>query len=437
MNIIYMHSHDTGRFISPYGHRLPTPNLHQLAKEGILFRNAFSAAPTCSPSRAALLTGMAPHSNGMLGLAHRGFRMDSYEHHLVQYLKRFGYTTVLSGIQHEAGDMSDIGYDIHLGELLDSHGAPGPESDKSNAREAADYILREHDRPYFLSFGMFSTHRPYPRGTDSVETSATPPPLFPNVPEIRQDFSDFIASVSEMDECIGIVLNALRKSGREDQTLVIYTTDHGIAFPNMKCTLFDTGIGVSLIFKGPDGMMASRHMVSDALVSQIDVFPTVCDILNIPQPDWVQGQSLYRLFTGDATQVRDALFAEVTYHAAYEPMRCVRTRRHKLIRRYTDRVIPANIDDSPTKTFLFDNGFSNWPVVEEALYDLYLDPAERSNVKDRKEYRDVFLMLSSRLDQWMKDTDDPLLQGRVPKPDGALVNADSCFSPNDELYETL
>ena len=79
----------------------------------------------------------------------------------------------------------------------------------------------------------------------------------------------------------------------------------------------------------------------------------------------------------------------------------------------------------------------NWPVVEEALYDLYLDPTERLDVKDGKEYRDIFLTLSSRLDQWMKDTDDPLLQGRVPKPDGALVNSDSCFSPNDELYEPL
>src|SRR5512142_997240 len=85
-NILYIHSHDTGRYTQPYGHAVPTPNIQRLAEEGMLFRQAYCAAPTCSPSRAALLTGQSPHNNGMLGLAHRGFALYDYGHHIVHTL---------------------------------------------------------------------------------------------------------------------------------------------------------------------------------------------------------------------------------------------------------------------------------------------------------------------------------------------------------------
>ncbi|MCB0172753.1 MAG: sulfatase-like hydrolase/transferase, partial [Anaerolineae bacterium] len=110
-NILYLHSHDTGRYIQPYGHAVPTPHLQQLAEEGVLFRRAFSAAPTCSPSRACLLTGQSAHSNGMLGLAHRGFTLNDYHQHLVHTLRRAGYYSALVGIQHIAADTAAIGYD--------------------------------------------------------------------------------------------------------------------------------------------------------------------------------------------------------------------------------------------------------------------------------------------------------------------------------------
>src|SRR4051812_5300920 len=110
-NIIYLHSHDTGRYIQPYGHAVPTPNLAKLAGTGVLFRNAFDAAPTCSPARASLLTGHCPHSNGMLGLAHRGFVLNDYKQHLAHTLRPRGYQSTLIGIQHIAMDPATIGYD--------------------------------------------------------------------------------------------------------------------------------------------------------------------------------------------------------------------------------------------------------------------------------------------------------------------------------------
>ena len=110
-NIIYLHSHDSGRYLQPFGHAVPTPNLQRLAGEGVLFRRAFSAAPTCSPSRAALLTGQCPHRNGMLGLAHRGFRLNDYNKHIVHTLRPAGYRSVLAGLQHIAVDPKTIGFD--------------------------------------------------------------------------------------------------------------------------------------------------------------------------------------------------------------------------------------------------------------------------------------------------------------------------------------
>src|SRR3954470_21580798 len=112
-NILYLHSHDTGRAIQPYGAPVATPRLQQLAEQGVLFRQAFCAAPTCSPSRAALLTGQSPHTAGMLGLAHRGFALHDYGQHLVHTLRTVGYISTLVGMQHVAKDPRQIGYD-HL-----------------------------------------------------------------------------------------------------------------------------------------------------------------------------------------------------------------------------------------------------------------------------------------------------------------------------------
>ena len=113
-NVLYLHSHDTGRYVQPYGHAIPTPNIQWLADQGVMFRNAFCAAPSCSGSRAALLTGEYCHTNGMMGLAHRGFSLYDYDHQLVRTLSAAGYHTELIGEQHISADPNMLGYDICL-----------------------------------------------------------------------------------------------------------------------------------------------------------------------------------------------------------------------------------------------------------------------------------------------------------------------------------
>ena len=119
-NILYLHSHDTGRYVQPYGHPVPTPNIQRLADQGLLFRQAFCGAPTCSGSRAVLLTGQWAHVNGMIGLAHRGFRLHDYRHHLVHTLRGAGYWSGLVGEQHLSVEPEVLGYDA-VGEVDSTH----------------------------------------------------------------------------------------------------------------------------------------------------------------------------------------------------------------------------------------------------------------------------------------------------------------------------
>ena len=216
-------------------------------------------------------------------------------------------------------------------------------------------------------------------------------------------------------------------------TLVICTTDHGIAFPGAKATLTDRGIGVMLILRGPGGFAGGK--ASDALVSHIDLFPTVCDVLGIDQPDWLQGRSLMPIVTGVEEEVRDAIFAEGTYHAAYEPQRAIRTPRWKLVRRFGDRRLPVlpNIDDSPSKQVWLDHGYAEREQAPLQLYDLVFDPNEACNVADRPEHAPVVEHLSTRLERWMRGTGDPLLDGPVAPPPGAEANDPGQRSAGDPV----
>src|SRR5690242_20445827 len=151
LNILYIHSHDTGRYVQPYGHAVPTPRIQQLAEEGVLFRQAFCAAPTCSASRASLLTGQYPHSNGLLGLAHRGFSLNDYQQHMVNTLSQRGYYSVLIGEQHISKEPAIIGYDQVV--KIESSSA------EIVAPIARNFLLNAPPEPFFLSVGFAETHR--------------------------------------------------------------------------------------------------------------------------------------------------------------------------------------------------------------------------------------------------------------------------------------
>ena len=426
-NILYIHSHDTGRYVQPYGHAVPTPNIQRLAEGGVLFRQAFCANPTCSPSRASLLTGKWAHSCGMLGLVNRGFSMSDYSQHIVHTLRDgAGYHSVLGGLQHVAKDPAQIGYD----RILD-----GERSPEKVVSRTVDFLKEAPSQPFFLDVGFFVTHREFPEpGPDEDPRYCLPPAPIPDTPENRYDMAAYKASARILDNSIGAVLDALDENGLAENTLVICTTDHGLAFPGMKCNLTDHGIGVMLIMRGPSGFTGGK--VCDAMVSHIDVLPTICDLLNIAASEGVQGSSMMPLICGEVDTIHDEIFAEVNYHAAYEPQRAVRTQRWKYIRRYSDRQKPVlpNCDGSPTKDVWMEHGWQDRYVAPEQLYDLIFDPNETHNLISDSAVTPVLEDMRHRLDRWMDETEDPLLQGPVPPDPGAQLNDPASISPPYALY---
>ena len=426
-NILYIHSHDTGRVVQPYGFQVPTPNIQMLADQGVLFRQAFCNAPTCSGSRASLLTGLYCHNNGMEGLAHRGWELRDYGQHWVHALRRGGYHSILVGEQHISKDPAVIGYD----EVIKV------ESNKAERRRAADdrgAARGQRDRQTVVHVGRLLRDPPRLLRADlgprhallaaARRTSPTCPRRAATWPSSRPACARSTRGSAP--------------SSTPSTTCAWSTTPWSSAPPTTaspsparKATLTDRGTGVMLIMRGPGAFAGGK--VIDQPVTHLDVYPTLCEVAGVDPPDWLQGESLIPLLRGEVDVVHEATFAEMTYHAAYEPQRSVRTERWKYIRRFDDFPGPvlANCDDSASKQIWLEAGWGERTVPREQLYDLVLDPAEMDNLAADPACAEALAEMRGRLDDWMRETDDPLLDGPVAPPVGAEVNEQWQVSPDE------
>jgi arylsulfatase A-like enzyme len=176
--------------------------------------------------------------------------------------------------------------------------------------------------------------------------------------------------------------------------------------------------------------------VSDALVSQVDLFPTICELAGVDTPGFAQGCTMLPMMRGEADSIREAVFTELTYHAAYDPQRAIRTGRWKYVRHFDDfptAVLP-NIDDGPSKQTFVEAGWGDLPVPREELYDLILDPHEGRNLAADDAFESVRSNLAAQLEQHMRDTDDPLLDGPVRAPAGVRLNRQDQVSADEPTY---
>jgi arylsulfatase A-like enzyme len=362
----------------------------------------------------------------MLGLAHRGFQMTDYKRHIVHTLKAAGYETILAGLQHVAPRPEMIGYD----EILSPKGQAGA---ARVAPVAVEFLNKTHTHPFFLDIGFFETHREYPEPTAADDERYTLPPApILDTPQTRKDTAAYHASARVLDHGVGLVLEAVERNGLAGNTLVISTTDHGVAFPLMKCNLEDFGWGVSLMMRGPGGFTGGK--VCDAMISHLDLFPTICEMTGIAKPAWLEGKSVLPVIRGEAKEINEEVFAEVTFHAAYEPKRAVRTQRYKYIRRYGNKHTPVlpNCDDGFSKDVWLEYGWKNMILPQESLFDLVFDPGEHNNLAADPASKTVLTEMRQRLDRWMKATNDPLLNGPVPAPHGSQVNDPDGVSPKEK-----
>ncbi len=417
-NIIYFHTHDTGRYISPYGYGVPTPNYLRLAESGLTFKDMHCVAPTCSPSRAGLLTGQYPHQCGMISLAHRGAELNDLNKHLIHTLQPAGYHTALIGFHHEIDwpKYADLGYHEAV---LPGCGA----SAEHIGPAAADFLDRQSqkpDQPFFVSVGITQTHRPFPVDVPSDEARYLRPPApFPDTDVFRQDMAGYVALVKRVDVALGLILDKLEATGQRENTLIICTTDHGVAFPSMKNNLTDHGTGVLFILSGPG---VPRGQVTDALTTQLDVFPTICDVAGIAKPDWLEGCSLQPVLNGEADQLHEAIFTESNYHGySYHPFRCIRTSRWAYIEGFEDNewtTFPRS-DASPSDVAWTAAGWGGELAPKVRLFDRMFDPHEVHNLAGDSAHQAIVAELKARLYQHLDATADPIRQAPIPAPKGA------------------
>ena len=423
-NILLLHCHDLGRFLGSYGvDTVSTPHLDALADESALFEQAFATAPHCSPARASLFTGTYPQNNGVLGLTHDPFGWDLKEPsiHIAHRLKSVGYRTELVGVQHESRVLPD---DVVAARLGFDQVRTGGARDVVVSR-AADALQRmaAGTRPFYLQVGFTEPHRvPSPHDRPGVmgflADGVTPdasrghniPPHLLDDSGSREEIAELQGAVKHMDEGVGRILAELEALGLHDTTAVLFTTDHGLALPRAKCTLYDAGLEVALMLRLPGNPAWPGKRIED-IVSHVDVLPTLLDVSGLQQPEDLPGSSL-RAAVERGESVREHCFSQLTFHTYYDPKRSVRTTTHKLIVNFSNA--PRAMD--PTQSWVHrslpvDLGgptIGTSPALE--LYDLASDPAELDNVAENPAHAHTLRELSAALFAWMQDTDDPLLE---------------------------
>lgn len=431
-NILFILADDWSYpYASIYGDRtIKTPNLDKLAQHGTVFTNAYCASPSCTPSRAAMLTGRYPHNLG------EGVNLcGKLEHSIptyVQILQKEGYSVAFDRKGWAPGDFRKMGY------------TQNPAGDSARFEPFIDKLPK--GKPFFFWFGTNDPHRPFDPG-DGKKSGIDPqkihlPAFLPDVPEIRGDVADYLSEVERFDREIGELLATLKSAGQLENTIIVVASDNGMPFPHAKANLYDYGTRVPLVISQFSGK-ESQPKRNDSFVNLIDLMPTFLDWADVKQRPEVDGLSLVPILTGRKTVHRSEVFlererhclcrAELDYGAGY-PMRAIRTKDYLYIRNFRPNRVPAgdesipntpsvfgDVDGGPTKVYMMDHrndalvkplfalGFAKRPAEE--LYILKNDPYNLHNQAGVSTYAGVKKELRQRLDNWMRQENDPRQNG--------------------------
>jgi len=473
-NIIFFITDDEGQTLGCYGDSVAvTPNIDALAKDGVIFKNAFATTASCSASRSVVMSGLHNHKNGQYGHQHHFHKFDSY-HNVVslalpRVLARVGYRTAQIGKYHVGPEAV-----YHFETYLKGNGRNALQM----AENCRDFIEANDERPFFLYFATSDPHRG--GGKDKTSPLVLKPDLFGNkpqkkshegidevfydpakikvpeflsdTPETRAELAQYYQSVSRIDQGLGRLIEILKEAGVYEKTLIVFTSDHGMAFAGAKTTVYDPGLRVPFVVRNP--YEKKRGFTSSAMISHVDITPSLLDFAggldaksNGPK-DWVdpekfwkdqgqfardnrnggnqfrnyQGKSWIKTLGDPSAEHSNSIFASHTFHEIqmYYPMRVYQDKQYKLIWNVAHKL------DFPFATDLWAasswqaqfqkgesapygqktvGGYIHRPRFE--LYDLKNDPHESNNLAYKSEFADLLKAYQSKLRQKQKELDDP------------------------------
>ena len=413
-NVIFIDCHDLGDWLGCYGHPfLETPKIDALAQSGARFTNAIAASPMCMPSRAAIFTGRMPHEAGIVGQE----PIDETSPFLLHHFREAGYTTVLNQRAMVLNEPDVLGFD----QVLESE-------NRSLVDSAVEYLQNgapHSERPFLLWTSFMETHRRWGADYEApIVERIEVPAYMPDSDLARKDLATFAKQVARLDESVGNILQAVKEGDLEENTVIVFTTDHGIALPRAKQTLYDSGLRCALIVKTPD--MNPCGQVHDRMVAMADLLPSVIEVAGVALPEGLREKSFAGLLTGESVKTPSAVFSEYNWGRRsgrwfYQPIRSIRTERYKFIINYSRQ--PNFVVDGWLSRFGADyrsveSHFSQ-PKAEEELYDLSSDPDELNNLADDPQFSKLGGELRGRLLHFLAETRDPILDGPVANKVGA------------------
>ncbi len=412
-----------------YGsNNVSTPNLERLAQLGMTFDRAFVASPSCAPSRAALLTGLMPARNG--AEANHTYPVQGVPY-LTATLKRLGYQIAAFGKVGHGGERPEYSFDYY------SHPRVG-----LAANVAKYFEQRQSDKPLLMMVGDRRPHVPWTRERTQRPEGITLPPYFIDTLETRRHLARYFSDIAGMDEEFGKVM-ALADQRLGEDVVYVFTSDHGGQWPFGKWNLYDAGVRVPLVIGWKGHIQAGVR--TDAMVSWVDLLPTLIDLAGGVVPDHIDGRSFAPVLLGSASEHRDLVFT--THSGAgvvnVYPIRSVRTRKFK----YILNLLPESLHTNPSDILRKDGAGAYWDSWDQAaatdqraagivqryferppeeLYDLSRDRHEQTNLAGDEDYKDVKETLRAVLEDWMDEQGDKRTVFSGPYPaSGPRPDADT------------
>ena len=462
MNILLIISEDNSANLGCYGDAYArTPNLDKLASQGVRFDNAYVTQSVCSPSRGTIFTGLYPHQNGQIGLATHQYAMFRDWGTSYKYMKSAGYTTGLIGKTH-----------INPKEYVEDHvdmrfqeSSNFKKEDLESYWKEAGVFMKEAGSPFFLTVNFPDAHWPLqdqvegmPENPQSVDEIGTLPFIGVESPDIMKSLTGYYNSMQRLDESVGKLMSELESSGKADNTVVVYMSDHGAQMARGKITPLEGGMKIPMIMRWPG--VTKANTTNDALWSTIDLLPTLLEISGQQKPGYLPGKSVKPLLEKkeSASEYREHLFTQRNCDGVifYFPQRTVRDDRYKLIwspiqdrpnnaaELYLEHRFSAYFG-SPTREELLDapeeiqKAYKTWefpPIYQ--LYDLKADPWEFKNLAEDGVYQDIKESLINTLQSWQVKTNDPLaepyLLQELTKEHDLLAGTDQRSTPGGWKY---